>query len=71
MISEHEGEDRILESIDGELSDTFLIRETLRQYVVDVNNDILEIKATIVGIDPTTNSVVFNNEQTFFVDRNT
>ncbi|MBS3925407.1 MAG: DUF3068 domain-containing protein [Nitrosarchaeum sp.] len=71
LISEHEGEDRILESIDGELSDMFLIRETLRQYVVDVNNDILEIKATIVGIDPTTNNVVFNNEQTFFVDRNT
>ncbi len=71
LISEHEGEDRILESINGKLSDTFLIRETLRQYVVNVNNDILEIKATIVGIDPTTNNVVFNNEQIFFVDRNT
>jgi len=71
LISEHEGEDRILEYIDGNLSEPFLIRETLRQYVANVNGDMLEIKGTIVGIDPATNKVVFNNEQTFFVDRNT
>lgn len=69
LISEHEGEDRILESLDGNLSEPFLIRETLRQYVTNVTGDILEIKATIVGIDPTTNNIVFNSEQTFFVDR--
>ena len=71
LISEHEGNDRILKHLDGSLSEPFLIRETLRQNVIDVNNDILEIKATIVGIDPSTNNVVFNSEQSFSVDRTT
>ncbi|MCE9651635.1 MAG: porin PorA family protein [Nitrosarchaeum sp.] len=69
LISEHEGQDRILDHIDGNLSEPFLIRETLRQNVIGVNGDALEIKATVVGIDPSTNNVVFNSEQTFSVDR--
>ena len=69
LISEHEGQDRILEHIEGDLSKPFLIRETLRQNVIDVNGDILKINATIIGIDPATNNVVFNSEQLFSVDR--
>ncbi len=71
LISEHEGQDRVLEHIDGNLSEPFLIRETLRQNVVDVKGDILEIKATVIGIDSATNKVIFDSAQTFFVDRNT
>ncbi|MFB5610038.1 MAG: porin PorA family protein, partial [Nitrosarchaeum sp.] len=49
----------------------FLIREILRQNIVNVNGDILEINATVIGIDSATNNVIFDNAQTFFVDRNT
>jgi signal transduction histidine kinase len=71
LISEHEGQDRVLVQINGSLSEPFLIRETLRQNVVDVKGDILEINATVKGIDSATNKVIFNSAQTFFVDRNT
>jgi len=71
LISEHEGQDRVLDQVNGSMSEPFLIRETLRQNVVDVRGDILEIKATVIGIDSATNNVIFNSAQTFFVDRNT
>jgi len=71
LISEHEGQDRVLDQVNGSLSEPFLIRETLRQNVVDVKGDILEINATVMGIDSATNNVIFNSAQTFFVDRNT
>lgn len=71
LISEHEGQDRVLDQVNGSMSEPFLIRETLRQNVVDVKGDILEIKATVMGIDSATNNVIFNSAQTFFVDRNT
>lgn len=71
LISEHEGQDRVLEHIDGNLSEPFLIRETLRQNVVSIKGDILEIRATVIGVDSATNDVIFNSAQNFFVDRNT
>lgn len=71
LISEHEGQDRILESIGGNLSEPFWIRETLRENVVNVNGNILEIKSTVTGIDSSTNQVIFDNVHTFFVDRTT
>lgn len=69
MISEQEGQDRVLESKDGKLSEPFWIRETLRQEVASVDGNVLEIKSTVIGMDSATNQVVFNNTQTFFVDR--
>lgn len=71
LISEHEGQDRVLEHINGNLSDPFLIRETLRQNVVSIKGDVMEIRATVQGVDSATNDVIFNSEQIFFVDRNT
>lgn len=68
LISEHEGQDRILESIDGKLSEPFLIRETLRENVTNVQGNILEIKTTVIGLDDS-NHIVFDNAHTFFVDR--
>ena len=61
LISEHEGQDRVLENIGGNSSDPFLIREILRQNIVNVNGDILEVKATVVGIDSATNDIIFDN----------
>jgi hypothetical protein len=69
LISEHEGQDRILESIGGELSKPFWIREVLKENVVNVNGNILEINSTVVGTDSATNHIIFSNANTFFVDR--
>ncbi len=69
LISEHEGQDRVLESINGNISDPFWIRETLREKVVSVNGNILEITSKVIGVDSATNQIIFDNEQTFFVDR--
>jgi signal transduction histidine kinase len=70
-ISEHEGQDRILESIGGKLSKPFWIREILKENVVNVNGNILEINSTVVGTDSATNHIIFSNANTFFVDRTT
>ena len=71
LISEHEGQDRILESIGGKLSKPFWIREVLKENVVNVNGNILEINSTVVGTDSATNHIIFSNANTFFVDRTT
>jgi signal transduction histidine kinase len=70
IISEQEGQDRILKEINGDLSDPFWIRERHTQQAVNVENDVLEIKSEVVGIDSATNKIIFNNENVFFVDRN-
>ena len=71
LISEHEGQDRILESIGGKLSKPFWIREVLKENVVNVKGSILEINSTVVGTDSATNHIIFSNANTFFVDRTT
>ena len=69
LIAEHEGQDRILESIDGKLSEPFWIREVLKENVVNVNGNILEVNSTVVGTDSATNHIIFSHAHTFFVDR--
>lgn len=71
VLSEHEGQDRVLEAIGGNLSESFLIRETLREKAVNVDGNILEITSHVIGIDSATNKIIFDNSQTFFVDRST
>jgi len=71
LISEQEGQDRILESIGGKLSEPFWIREVLKENVVNINGNILEINSTVVGTDSATNNTIFSNTHTFFVDRTT
>jgi len=71
VIAEHEGQDRILEAIGGKLSAPFWIREVLKENVVKVNSNILEIKSTVVGTDAATNHIIFSHAHTFFVDRAT
>ena len=69
LISEHEGQDKILDSLGGELSPPFWIRETLIQEAISVRDNVLEIRSTVIGIDSATNDVIFENEDIFFVDR--
>jgi hypothetical protein len=71
VIAEHEGQDRIVEAIGGTLSAPFWIREVLKETVVNVNGNILEIKSAIVGTDAATNHIIFSHAHTFFVDRTT
>ena len=71
VIAEHEGQDRILESMGGQLSEPFWIREVLKENVVNVNGNLLEIKSTVVGTDAATNHIIFSHGHTFFVDRTT
>jgi signal transduction histidine kinase len=71
LISEQEGQDRTLNSLGGNLSEPFGIRETLRENVINVTGNILAINSTILGKDPMTNKIVFDNTHTFFVDRAT
>src|SRR5215510_4222093 len=71
VIAEHEGQDRILKSMDGTLSEPFWIREVLKENVVNVNGNLLEINSTVVGTDSATNRIIFSNAHTFFVDRTT
>ncbi len=70
-IAEQEGQDQVLSSLGGNLSEPFGIRETLRENVINVTGDILEINSTILGRDPMTNKIVFDDTHTFFVDRTT
>ncbi len=71
FIAEQEGQDRVLNSLGGNLSEPFGIRETLRENVINVTGDILEINSTVLGKDPVTDKIVFYDAHTFFVDRTT
>ena len=71
LLSEHEGQDQILSSMDDSLSEPFWIRETLKDAVVDARGNILEMNSHVKGVNSATNQVVFENTQTFFVDRTT
>lgn len=71
LISEQEGQDRVLEALDGKLSEPFWVRDTLRENVINVNGSIIEINSTVIGIDSATNQIIFDNAHTYFVDRTT
>src|SRR5215831_14822469 len=71
VIAEHEGQDRVLESLGGQLSAPFWIREVLQEHVVKVHGNLLEIQSTVVGTDAATNRIIFSNAHTFVVDRTT
>jgi len=71
VISEHEGQDRILADMGGKLSAPFWIRETLTQEAINTKGNILEIRSTVTGVDSATNNIIFDNENFFYVDRAT
>lgn len=71
LISEQEGQDRILESIGGKLSEPFWIRETLKENALNATGNILKINSVVIGINSATNQIIFDNVHTFFVDRTT
>ena len=71
IILEQEGNDRVLNTIGGELSDPFQLREIFRVKVVNIEGSVLEIYSTIVGKDSATGEIIFDSKVTYFVDRDT
>jgi len=71
IILEQEGNDRVLNTIGGELSDPFQLREIFRVKVVNVEGSVLEIYSTVVGKDSATGEIIFDSTVTYFVDRDT
>jgi len=71
IILEQEGNDRILNTIGGRLSDPFQLREIFRVKVVNVEGSVLELYSTIVGKDSATGEIIFDSTVTYFVDRDT
>jgi len=70
LLSEHEGQDQVLESVNGNMSNPFWIRESLRERAVSAEGNILKITSQVTGVDSATHQIIFDNTQTFFVDRN-
>ena len=71
IILEQEGHDRVLNTIGGELSDSFLLNEIVREKVVNVEGNVLEIYSTTLGTDSATGEIIFDSTVTYFVDRDT
>ena len=71
IILEQEGHDRILNTIGGELSDSFLLSEIVREKVVNVEGNVLEIYSTTLGKNLVTGENIFDSTVTYFVDRDT
>lgn len=66
---EYEGKDQIVDNINGELSEPYVLKDTLSQKVIDVNNNILTISSTVTGMKADTGEIVFQNSQKYDVDR--
>lgn len=66
---EHDGEDQIIETVDGELSDIFKLRESTSQKVISYHGDTLEILSEIKGVRLDTDELVFESTKTYHVDR--
>jgi len=71
IVLEQEGQDRILTTIEGELSNPYLLREVFTQKVVNVEGNVLEIYSNIMGTDSATGEIIFDSTVSYFVDRNT
>lgn len=71
LILEQEGEDQILESIDGELSEPFMIKGTFTQHVGNVEQNILDIHSVVSDENINTGEIVFEASEIFLVDANT
>jgi len=67
---EYDGEDRIIETVDGELSDVFKLRESISLKVTQVQNDnTLDILSEIKGVRLDTDEVVFDAVNNYQIDK--
>ena len=71
LILEQEGEDQILKSVDGVLSEPFSIKGLVTQRVENVEQNFLKIHSVVLDKDISTGEIVFESSQMFLVDANT
>ena len=71
IILEQEGEDQLLEFIDGVISEPFIIKGTFTQHVESTEQNILMINSIVSDKNIYTDEVVFESSQLFLVDANT
>ena len=71
IILEQEGEDQLLESIDGVISEPFIIKGIFTQHVESTEQNILMINSVVSDKNIYTGEVVFESSQLFLVDANT
>ncbi|MBI5378067.1 MAG: DUF3068 domain-containing protein [Thaumarchaeota archaeon] len=66
---EYEGKDQIVDDVHGKLSEPYALKDTLSQKVMSVNNNILTISSTVTGMKVDTGEIVFQDNQTYDVNR--
>jgi len=71
LFFDQEGQDQILNSIDGEMSEPFTLHEESLLSVTNVKGDILEIGSHVLGRNIQNGETIFEATDTFYVDRTT
>ncbi len=66
---EYDGEDKIIETSDGELSDVFKLRESISLKVTSNQGNTLEILSKIIGVRLDTDKIVFDAMHNYKVDK--
>ena len=69
LYMEYDGYDQIIETVDGELSDVFKLRESISLEVVTRDGNNFEILSHIHGVRLDTDEIVFNAHHTYNVDK--
>ena len=66
---EYDGEDKIIETVDGELSDVFKLRESISLKATSNQGNTLEILSEIKGVRLDTDEIVFDATNNYKVDK--
>ncbi|MBI5146765.1 MAG: DUF3068 domain-containing protein [Thaumarchaeota archaeon] len=66
---EYEGKDQIVNNVNGELSEPYVLKDILSQKAISVNDNILTISSTVTGMRADTGEIVFQDNQKYDVDR--
>ncbi len=66
---EYDGEDKIIETVDGELSDVFKLRESISLKATSNQGNTLEILSEIKGVRLDTDEIVFDVTNNYKVDK--
>lgn len=68
ILLEFEGQDQIITSVNGTLSESFITRETNSVKVKNIIGNILELESESIGINTVNNEIVFNAKDVYFID---
>ena len=71
LNQEYEGQNQIVDNVYGELSEPFLLRDSLTQQVIEKNGDELTILSSVSSKRADTNEKLFHVQNTFTVNEKT